>query len=415
MADKKAESSGSGFYIFKTLRIPSFAPLQASRLCSFCASTMEVTVTGWLVLETTNNALLVASAGTFRMLPALIFGLFSGVVADKVDRRRLLQFTQLGEAVLALLMWVLVASGGIQFWHVALIVFLLGTLSAFDWPARMAMITDVVGLNMTFSGVAVDNLSGYLMMILGPIVGGWIIGFAGTSWCYLVLGVLYVVGAFAILRVRTPKKSVSPGVESESAARGLVAGFAYIKTRPTIIGVLAITVIMNIFGFTYSQLLPVFARDVLYISPEGYGLLVGATGFGAAGTALFIAFRGGVKRVEVVFSLATLLLAGITVAFSLSRWYELSLVLRVLAGVGQAYFEIGQYGLPLAHSSDEMRGRVMAILNLTMQGMFPIGTTEIGAVASSSGAGYATLVNGCAALVLCAGTIMLIPSLRRKK
>lgn len=398
--------------MLEVLHVPNFALLQTSRLFFFCARTMDITVLSWLVLELTNSAFLLALIGVFRMIPALVLGAISGVFADRFDKRKILIVTQGIGMILTLILWSIIAFQLVQFWHVALISLALGIMNAFDWPARMALISELLGKDRTFDGVAIDNLNGYLMMLAGPTIGGWIISSLGFSYCYAVISVLYSAGTLTVFRMSMDKK-VANGAKN-STAKDIVSGFVYALNKPVIRSVLAVTVVMNLFCFTYAQLIPIFARDVLMTGSEGYGLLVGITGLGAAIAAILVAFTGGVENVEFVFAVATLSTAITVVGFSLSHWYALSLVLRLFAGVFQTYFEIGQYGLPLAYSSEEMRGRVMSILNLAMEGMIPIGVLEIGFLADSIGAGYSTLLNGSIALVISMILIMLMPVLRKK-
>lgn len=408
MIEKKSLGE-NGF--LRALSIQNFTLLQFSRLFSFCAYAMERAATGWLILKLTDSVFLLALKGTLMMLPALIFGAFVGVVADRVDRRKLVVATQVVSALLQLSMGLIVALRLVRFWHIALISFALGTVNAIDWPARMAMITDVVGYDLTYSGLSIDNLAGYLMVLVGPVIGGWMIGSAGFFPCYIVISLLYLVGATAMIKIHNLGRKSPP--KNGSLIKDVVDGFSYSKKNSKIKGVLLITVIMNIFGFTYGQLMPIFARDILNTGPEGYGLLAGISGLGATIALLTILISGGIKRVELAFTISTLSMASIAISFSLSRWFILSLLLRMIAGFCQAYFEIGQYGIPLSHSTGETRGRIMAILNIAMMGMIPIGSMEIGVLASSLGADYATLLNGSAALVLSALTFASFPSIRK--
>ena len=237
------------------------------------------------------------------------------------------------------------------------------------------------------------------------------IGSSGFFPCYIAISLLYLLGASAMIKIHKVGRTIHS--KNGSLIKDVVDSFSYSKKNSKIKGVLLITVIMNVFGFTYGQLMPIFARDILNAGPEGYGLLTGISGLGATFALLAILVSGGIKRVELAFSISTLSMASIAVSFSISRLYILSLLLRMIAGFCQAYFEIGQYGIPLSHCTVETRGRIMAILNIAMQGMIPIGSMEIGFLASSLGADYATLLNGSAALMLSAVTFASFPSIRK--
>ncbi|UCH37106.1 MAG: MFS transporter, partial [Candidatus Bathyarchaeota archaeon] len=360
----------------------------------------------------TNSALLLAVIGMLRMLPALFLGAFSGVLVDRVDKRKILLVTQSISMMLILILVVSVTFASIELWLIAVVSLALCIVGSFDWPARMALMTDIIGREMLFSGVAIDNLNGYLMWIVGPTLGGWFTGVVGLAGSYLIISIVFGSGALVISKLQIVKP-VRSNQRAESTIRSIVAGFAYIKGKPTILGVLGISIVMNLFGFPYWQLLPIFARDILIVGPEAYGLLTGITGFGATVAAILIMISGGVKRVEVAFSLSTVLMALMAMLFSLSRWYPLSLIFRMITGIGMAYFEIGQHGLPLAHSTNDMHGRVMAIVNLTIEGVFPIGTLQIGALATIVGAEHATLLTAGITLILSLMIIMRVPTLRK--
>jgi MFS family permease len=349
----------------------------------YSARWMEMTVLAWQVLVMTDSAFQVTLVGFFRMAPMFFFGLFSGLVADRFDRRRVILFAQAWSCIMAALIAYLAFTDQLRLWHLAILVTSLGFAWALDMPSRRSFIYDLMGPRKVVNALALDHLGMDGAKMTGPILGGLLLPVIGTEGCFVILAAGYGINFFSFLSLPRPRprRSVSAGPVLKNLAEGL----RYVFRSPVILGVLAITVILNFLGFPYQMLVPVIAKKVLEVGPQLMGLLLAADGFGAMIAALLIASQLEVKykgRVYVIGSLAMLVSV---LLFSFSHWYVPSFLLLLVAGGGMAGFATMQSSLILISASDEMRGRAMGTLILAI-GFGPLGTLMVGGLATLMGA-----------------------------
>ena len=359
---------------------------------------MDQVVLGWVVLEMTNSAWDLAVIGALRWLPLLMFGVAGGAVADRVDRRWLLIGAQGMGLLVCLSTAILLATGRFNFGLAALATFLLGLQWAVDWPTRRALIPDLVGRELTVNAVALEAVSMNITRIVGPLVAGALIAYLNPAAAFLVMSVLYLA-EIALLRIM-PLAVRGRQVASGPMLRYLLDGFDKLRENQPIVGVLLISVCMNVLFFPYQQLLPVFARDVLHVDAVGLGALSAASGLGSFVGALAIAFSRGVPRSGLMFWAGSCVTSTCLVGFALAGNFILALALLCLSGLGQAAFASLQSTIVLGRASDQLRGRAMGALTLAI-GSSPFGTLEVGALTVWLGAPLAVALNAgaCAALV----------------
>jgi MFS family permease len=359
---------------------------------------MDQVVLGWVVLEMTNSAWDLAIVGALRWLPLLMFGVAGGALADRIDRRWLLIGAQgLGLGV-TLGTAVLLATGHFDFGLAALATFLLGLQWAVDWPTRRALIPDLVGRDLTVSAVALEAVSMNLTRIIGPLVAGGLIAFVSPAAAFIFMAGLYVLEI--LLLKLMPLDVRGQQVSSGPMLRYLRDGFTELGQSQPIVGVLLISVCMNVLVFPYQQLLPVFARDVLGTDAIGLGALGAASGAGSFVGATAIASVGRVPRSGLLFWVGSCLMCVCLVGFALAGNFPLALGLVALGGLGQAAFASLQSTIVLGRASDQLRGRAMGALTLAI-GCAPLGTLGLGAVTVLIGAPLAVALSAglCAVLV----------------
>lgn len=375
------------------LRVPHFRLLWSSALIWYLARWLDILAAGWLALELTNSAWDVALIGFFRNAPIPIFGAFSGAIADRIDRRRLVIVAEAMNVLASALVAGLLFAGRLEYWHLAGANLLLGLAWAIEWPARRAMTPDVAGRNLVLPAIVLDTMSANVTKVLGPLVGGALIASLGTTTCYTLLACLYAASIIPLLRLRLqPVAAARPMV---SALRFLGEGLSFCRRHPAVRGVLLVTVVMNCFAFPYVQLLSVFARDVLLVGPIGLGLLTAADGVGSlAGTSLLTgAVR--IRRPGLIFAVGSTAMTLCLVLFALSPVYALSLGLLVLGGFAHSGFSTFQSTIILGAAGDALRGRAMGVLTLAI-GSAPIGMLLVGALAGSFGAPIAVAASASA-------------------
>lgn len=369
---------------------------------------MEMGVLGWLVLELTDSPWHVALVGVARSAPLLLFGLFSGLIADRMSRWRVMVLTQTvnllvtGGLLLGLML------GAIRPWHVFMGAFLLGMSTILDFPSRRSFIYDLVGPQHVVSAMSLETVNNTVGKFLGPLVGGWFIELAGFQGVYGLLLAAYMLTL--VLLVQVQARITRPPVPSQSVWQSLVGGIRYALHNRVILGLLGTTVIMNALAFSYVQLLPVVARDHLQVGPGLMGVLASADGIGTFLGAMTIASLRNVRQHGRIFLCGALLELVSLAAFSLSPRFELSFGLLLLVGLGNAGFSTMQSTLILLSAEPGMRGRALGVMGLCI-GATPLGLLEMGAVAALVNAQAAIGFNALAAFVLMLPVILFTPLL----
>lgn len=393
-----------------TLRQPGYAYLWTASLLWNQARWMDQVVLGWVVLELTDSAWDVALVGVVRSLPLMLFGVFGGAIADRFDRRRLLMVSQLLGASVSLAIAALLAVGALEFKHALVAAVLFGLQWAVDWPARRAMIPDLVGRDRTVNAVVLESVSMNLTRIVGPLTAGWLLAYSSAASSYMVMAALYGLEIVLLALMPMRARGRSPAAAG-SVRRYLREGWTELRASQPIVGVLLITVFMNAFAFPYMFILPVFARDVFAVDPVGLGMLGAASGIGSLVGSLILASRGRIGRAGLLFSTGSTVMCVCLVGFALSPDFNLAVALLLLSGLGSSTFAAFQSTIILGAASEQLRGRAMGVLTLAI-GTAPIGLLEMGALTSLFGAPLAVAANAALCAVLVLWTAVRLPRFR---
>ncbi|HET6317499.1 MAG TPA: MFS transporter, partial [Chloroflexota bacterium] len=279
-----------------------------------------------------------------------------------------------------------------------------------DWPTRRSLIPDLVGKKeLTINAIALEAVSMNITRIIGPLVAGALIAYVSPAAAFAVMTVLYAL-EIVLLKIM-PLAIHAQHVASGPMLRYLRDGLSRLARNQVIVGVLLISAFMNILVFPYQQLLPVFARDVLYVDAVGLGVLGAASGIGSLVGAMAIASAGRVPRSGLFFWVGSCLMSVAVAAFAMASSFPMAVALIALAGLGQSAFASLQSTLVLGSASDQLRGRAMGALTLAI-GSAPLGTLEIGAVTILLGAPLAVALNASACGALVAATALRLPRFR---
>ena len=404
-----SESSGTG--AFAALRHLNFRWFYLGQLLSLTGAWMQSTAQGWLVLELTDSAFLLGLMTAAGSVPVLLFTLYAGVAADRMDKRRIILTAQIAAAVLAITLAVLVDSGRVTYALVLAIAFLLGITQAFEVPTRQAFFVDLVGKRDLPNAIALNSTAFNATRVVGPAIAGFMIASVGIAACFYANAVSYLAVIAALLLIRLPQFQRPPQVTS--TWEGLQEGFGFLRRERRASALIGLIAAISILAFPYAMLLPVFARDVLQVGPRGLGWLLSATGAGAMIGGIAVAAWGNRVprgRLLVIASLAfTLLLAG----FSLSRSLPLSMVLLAGMGFTMILNNATLNALLQGLIPDDLRGRVMAVYVFMFLGMTPIGSLQAGVLARWWGAPGALLVGAAVLFVILVTVWTRIPELRR--
>ncbi len=366
---------------FTSLALPQFRFLLAGTALSQIASWMEEVARGWLVLQLTGSPFQLGLLGFIRGFSQLIVSPFAGVMADRLDRRRVAVITQVIPAVDAVLIGVLISTGHIAVWQLYPLVFISGVTAAVNVPTRQVLVYDVVGGEQIANAIALNAVTANLARIVAPSVGGVIVGSVGIGASYYAQTGFFVAATVAtfLLRPTTHAEAVrTPVWES------IHEGMSYVGRDPTMARLVLLNVIPNLLIYPYVGMMPIFAKDVLGSGSEGYGLLLTGVGFGSIPGGLIVANMANSRWKGRTMAGAALLYMGMVFLFALSTIFLLSFAILIVAGVGWSMMVTLNQTLLQVNVEDAFRGRVLSLY--TMAGGFtPFGNLTMGVSADAFG------------------------------
>ena len=251
-----------------------------------------MTLLSWLVLDLTGSPWRVALVGACGFTPTLLLGAIGGLLADRVDRKRLLMATQSLNLGVTVAMTVVLFTDQVEFWHAYVVIFANGTGQALDFPSRRSIIHDLMGRAGVTNAFAVDSIGMHSSRMVGPALAGFLITAVDVSGAYIVVSTFHLITVTLTRFLRLPeRRPQSDSIRSQSYSRNLAEGFRYVAGQRTILAAVIVTVLMNLLLFPYQQMVPVIAKNVLTVGPGLMGLLTASEGFGALIGAVAIASR----------------------------------------------------------------------------------------------------------------------------
>ena len=375
----------------------------AGHAISLTGSWMQSVAQGWLVYTLTKSAFSLGLVAVALSAPVLLFSLFGGVIADKVNRRQLLITTQTLSILPALLLAVLTLSGQITVGWIMGLAFLLGTVNAIELPARQAFLAELVTRAELTSAISLHSVVFNATRIIGPILAGITIAVTGLSVCFLINAISFLAGIASLLLI-PHQAGASIAINNHSSMLdGLREGVRYVAGERQIILVMVLVAVVSLFGIPFVPMLPVFADGVLKVGPEGLGFLAGASGAGSLLAALLVAWQRNINKKGRLMVAAGLLFAGCLFLFAHTDDYQAALLALLFSGAGMVCF-LAMISCHLQHHCpDILRGRVMGVYTLVLIGMAPFGHALMGLLAGAIGVS-AALSFGSA---ICGGAILV--------
>src|SRR5216683_1325483 len=378
---------------------------------SLIGTWMQSVALGWLVLDITNSPFAVGLTQAFRSLGVLLFTLYAGVIVDRVDKRRLIVWTQALQMLEALALAALVWTGRVTTSQVLVLALLFGIVNAFDIPARQAFIAELVDRADLMNAIALNSSMFNAARIVGPAVAGVVIGAAGVGLCFFLNGVSYVAVIAGLLAMRLPPFVSRP--VATSAWEGVRQAVAFIRGDARVWVLVVLVAVFSVLGFPFIVLMPVIARDVLHTDARGYGLLMAAVGIGAMLGALGLALRGPRVHKGAALLEGGAAFGALLVLFAAMRSVGVALALLALAGCAMIVTTALANTMLQTLVPDELRGRVMAFYAFVFVGLAPLGAFQAGLVAEHAGAPFAVALGGVGCLIAVALAAWRVPALRR--
>jgi MFS family permease len=362
---------------------------------------MQNAAVAWQVYALTHSPIALGVMGLFRVVPIIVFSLIGGVVADSVNRRLLLLATESTMALLTVTLAVLTLTGAINIWLVYTLTGLEAAALAFDTPARQALVPSMVSAERLPNALSLMSTSWQLGAVVGPTVAGLIIaGYSvGAAYVVAALGIIPVVAALLIIRP-PPVEGEAPKISIGAALEGL----HFVWNTPIILSTMALDFIATFFG-SATALLPIFAKTILKVGPQGYGILYAAPAAGAIlGGVLMAFFAGRIHRKGTLIIVAICFYAVCTALFGTSRIFVLSLVCLAGVGFSDTVSMVLRQTIRQLVTPDALRGRMTSVNMIFFMGGPQLGEVEAGVVARFFGTPFSVISGGIAAL-LCAAII----------
>ncbi len=403
--------SRSTFHAFEN---KSFRLLWPANFFSYVSRWMQMTLLSWLVLEITDSAFLVALVGFFAMIPLLLLGIVGGILADRVERRKLLINLQLFNFLSVLIFTLLLFFNfdAIRPWHAYIVILTTGTSWALDMPSRRSLMHDLLGRQGLTNAVAIDSMGMHASRMSGPALAGILIKLTGVPGGYIVISLFYMISISLLWFLALPQTQAKHR-NSQNMIRNLLEGLKYVKGNRTILAAILVTILLNLLLFPYQQLVPVIARDILSVGPALMGLLLAAEGLGALAGAVLIASAANMTHHGRIYVGGSMIgLVGL-LAFSFSQWYSISFIIMLIMGLGTAGFGTMQATIVMLAAKEDMRGRSLGVITIAI-GAGPIGSLIVGTVADATNVPFAIGLNASIGIVLLCFTWILMPQLRRR-
>jgi MFS family permease len=363
------------------------------QIISMLGTWMQQMALSWLIYRMTNSSFVLGLVGFASQAPSLLCTPFAGIVADRVNRHRLVITTQTLAMLQAGLLAALVFTGHAQLWQLIAFSAVLGIITAFDLPARQTFLFDMLESKEQLpAAIATNSSITTLTRLVGPFIAGLLIAWAGEGMCFLINAVSYIAVVTALLFVKAKKHQESD--HKQDAFTQLKEGFAYAFGFPPIRSLLTLLALIGLFSMPFNVLMPAFAKDVFHGNASTLGFLTASSGLGAVIGAIFIGSRKGVQQLGNCIVLGCTLFGVGLVAFGSSKSMILSLCMLTITGFGSMVMLAGSNTLIQTIVDQDKRGRVMSIFVMAFLGLAPFGSMAAGALASRIGPGNTVIVLG---------------------
>ena len=371
----------------------------SGQIVSMIGTWMQQMALSWLIYRLTNSAFMLGVVGFASQAPALLLTPFAGIVADRVNRHRLIIITQTLSLVQAGLLAALVFSGQPQLWQLIALSAFLGIIGAFDMPTRQTFLFDMLeSKEQLSSAIGINSSITTLTRLIGPFVAGVAVARAGEGMCFLINALSYIAVIAALLFVKSKQVQDAANAKQDALVQ-LKEGFTYAFGFPPIRNLITLLALVGLFSMPFAVLMPAFAKDVFHGDASMLGLLTAASGAGSVVGAVFLGSRKGQGLGKWVAIGCALFGIGL-IGFGFSKSLFLSVPLLATIGFGSMVVMAGSNTLIQTIVDADKRGRVMSIFIMAFMGTAPFGCMVAGALANVIGSGNTVVASGCITLLL---------------
>jgi MFS family permease len=405
-------------HAWRALRHRNFRLYFTGQSISLIGTWITRIATSWLVYRLTGSALLLGVVGFAGQIPTFLLAPLAGVIVERMDRRKLLVWTQVLAGVQSLLLAGLTLAKVITIHEVLALSVFQGLINAFDMPGRQSFLVQMVSSDGSKpnkadlgNAIALNSSIVNLARLIGPAMAGLIIAAVGEGWCFLIDGVSYIAVVASLLMMRVNHKAgMRP---TASMLEQLKEGWSYVVNFHPIRTILLLFALMSLMGMPFMVLMPVFAAEVLHGGPHTLGFLTGASGVGALISAISLAVRKTVRGLTTMIQVSSFCFGGGLILFGLSRNLALSLLLMLVTGFGMMQGLAASNTVIQTLVPEDKRGRVMSYYTMAFVGMTPFGSLLAGTLAARFGAPHTVIFTGTVCLLGGAWFTTQLPSVRR--
>ncbi len=406
------ESGGRFAHAGRALRHRNFRLFVGGQSISLIGTWMTRLASSWLVYRLTHSALLLGIVGFAGQILTFVLAPFAGVWIERMDRRRLLVWTQALAAVQSLALAALTLAGVINIGEIIALSLFQGLINAFDMPGRQAFIVQMVEDRADLgNAIGINSSMVNSARLIGPALAGIVIGAWGEGWCFFIDGVSYFAVIASLLMMRL--KPIEYKRTTSSMFEQMREGWSYVHSFVPIRTVLTLFAILSLMGWPYAVLLPIFAGTVLHGGPHTLGWLTGASGVGALAAAVSLTLRKSVVGLTKHIQIAAGMFGAGLILFGLSHVLWLSLLLMLVVGYGMMLGLAGSNTIIQTLVPEDMRGRVMSYYTMAFVGMAPFGSLLAGGLAHWIGAPHTVMLTGACCLLGCGWFTLRLPAVRK--
>lgn len=380
-----------------------------ARISAILALQMQIVATGWRVYDVSGSPMALGFIGLAEFLPSILLVLVTGHVADRFDRRRVINVCQALEIVAMLVLWAALLDEGGALWPAFVAVAILGTARAFEMPAASSLVPNLVPAAVFPRAVAMNSAAWQASSIVGPALGGLIYGLVG-HWVFAVCAGLFAVAFTLVALIRVPPKT-TPAAVKKISLETLFAGFRFIWGKPIVLGAISLDLFAVLLGGA-TALLPVLAKDQFNAGPIMAGILRAAPSIGALAVGLALAFWPVQRRVGPVLYVCVAIFGIGTIIFGMTSSAIIAGVALIVMGAVDMVSVFIRQSLVQLETPDDMRGRVSAVSSLFIGASNQLGEFESGVTAAWFGAGPAVIIGGIGTLAIVGLWCVLFPALR---
>jgi len=361
--------------IFRAFRYRDFRIMWLGACVSTIGTFVQQFAQSWLVYDLTKDPFYLGLDLFLGQLPIMLFSLFGGVFADRLDRKKMLLASQYIQMFCAFVLAILFATHTVRVWHILTLSFIVGVGQSFGGPAYSALLPTLVGPEDLANAISMNSIQFNLARIIGPTLGGLAYTLFGATWCFALNGASFVAVIISLFVIKV--KFTAPKTQV-SVLRSMKEGIKFIKNREGLAPLVVLAFCTTLFGFSLTGFLPVIVQTIFHKGPKTYELLLVFSGAGSICGALIVAAMEKLKGQGRMAVLTLFALGVATAGFAFSKWLPLSCLLIFLAGTAVMASVSLMLSLVQLITADTMRGRVMSVYNLAFRAGIPLGALVLG-------------------------------------